>query len=325
MRMKKRIASMVVIVTLLFSGCQSTTDNYLSYKDTWKSTGYSMKGQLTQENFVAKDLAIVNKTDNSGGDKKMTAGASLLVSRTDHKVLYANKVYNKLYPASLTKLLTALVVLQNSEMSDEVTISYNASHITEIGAKTCGFEEGDTISLDALLKSMLVYSGNDAAVALAEHVGGSVESFAKMMNKEAKKIGAVHSNFVNPSGLHDDNQYTTAYDLYLIFNELLKYDVLKKIIHMDSYTAQYIDKNGNPKEKTFKTTDLYLTGERTTDKKIKVIGGKTGTTSKAGNCLILLSKDKNKQEYISVVLKAVGSNDLYTQMSHLLSKAITTK
>ena len=323
--MKNRLVCIALIATLALSGCQSAKDDYLLYKDTYKTSGDSGSGQLSQENFFAEELAIVNNTDNSGGDKKLTAGSSLLVNRTDHKTLYANHVYHKLYPASLTKLLTALVVLQNSNMSDEVTISYNASHITEIGAKLCGFEEGDTISLDALLKSMLVYSGNDAAVALAEHVGGSVESFVKMMNQEAKKIGAVHSNFINPNGLHDDNQYTTAYDLYLIFNELLNFDSFRTIMPMASYTAQYSDKNGNPKEKEFKTTDLYLSGEKTANSEIKVIGGKTGTTSKAGNCLILLSRDTNKKEYISVILRANGSNDLYSQMSHLLSKEITKK
>jgi D-alanyl-D-alanine carboxypeptidase len=318
--MKKRLICIAIIVSFTLGGCQSKSDDYLSYKDTFQSSGYSDSGQLMGENFYAKDLAIVKKSDNSGGDAKLTAGASLLVNRTDHKVLYANHVYRKLYPASITKLMTALVVLQNSKMSDEVTISYNASHITEIGAKLCGFEEGDTISLEALFKSMLVYSGNDAAVALAEHVGGSVDTFVKMMNKEAKRIGAVHTKFVNPNGLHDDNQYTTAYDLYLIFNELLENDNFRSIINLASYDAQYSDKNGNPKEKKFSTTDLYLNGHKTVSDKIKVLGGKTGTTSKAGNCLILLSKDKKNNEYISVILKAFGREDLYTQMTHLMLK-----
>jgi D-alanyl-D-alanine carboxypeptidase len=246
--MKKRILCIALIASVTLCGCQNPSDRYLSYTDTVASAGVSAGNQLTQGDFFAKDLTIVTEEENSGNDEKLTAGASLLVNRTDNKLIYADNVYNKLYPASLTKLLTALIVLKYGELTDMVTISYNASHITESGAKTCGFQEGDVISLEKLLNSMLVYSGNDAAVAIAEHVGGSVEGFAKMMNEEAKRIGAVHSNFVNPNGLHDDNQYTTAYDLYLIFNELLNYDTFENIINTASYTADYKDKDGKRSE-----------------------------------------------------------------------------
>jgi D-alanyl-D-alanine carboxypeptidase len=243
----------------------------------------------------------------------------LLVNTTDKEVLYADHVYDRRYPASLTKLLTALVVLRYGEMTDYVTISYNASHISEPGAKVCGYKEGDIISLEALLNSLLIYSGNDAAIAVADHVGGSEEAFVKKMNEEAVKIGAVHSNFVNSNGLHDDSQYTTAYDMYLIFHELMTYDTFRSIISTDSYTAVYTDKDGNEKQKTLNATNLYLSGEEEAPEGIVVVGGKTGTTKKAGNCLILLSKDDTSKEYVSIILKASDSNQLYSQMSHLLS------
>lgn len=317
--MKKRILCLVAAAVILLNGCGKSSDQFLAYTYKEGGTVCSAASQLMQADFFAKDLTVVTEQDNDGNDTELTAKASLLVNRTDNNVIYADNVYNKLYPASLTKLLTALIVLKYSELTDMVTVSYNASHITESGAKVCGFAEGDQISLEEMLNSMLVYSGNDAAVAIAEHVGGSVEDFVKMMNQEAKRIGAVHSNFVNPNGLHDDKQYTTAYDLYLIFNELLKYDTFRSIINQASYTANYKDKDGNDKEKTFRTTDLYLKGDKVLDSDLTVIGGKTGTTSKAGNCLILLSKDKLSKEYISVILKASGSEDLYAEMTHLLS------
>ena len=117
--------------------------------------------------------------------------------------------------------MTALVVLKKGELTDSVTVSYNASHIPVAGAKVCGFEEGDVITMDALLHCLLIYSGNDAGIAIAEHMSGSEENFVRIMNSEAKRIGASHTNFVNSHGLHDDNHYTTAYDMYLIFNELI--------------------------------------------------------------------------------------------------------
>lgn len=322
MRMRKRILCMAVITSIALCGCQSTPNTFLSYEDSTASSTLSADSRLTQADFFAKDLVIVTEKDNKGRDNKLTAGASLLVDKTDNKVIYADNVYDKLYPASLTKILTALVVLRYGELTDTVSVSYNASHITEIGAKLCGFQEGDKITLEALLKSMLIYSGNDAALAIAEHVGGSEAKFVDLMNEEAKRVGAVHSNFVNPNGLHDDNQYTTAYDLYLIFNELLQYDTFRSIVGSSSYTADYKDMEGNSKQKIFNSTDLYLNGQKTLDSGFTAIGGKTGTTIKAGHCLILLSRNKDKKEYISIILKALNEDELYSQMTYLTAKAV---
>ncbi len=319
--MKKRILSITVAVLLFLNGCQSAPSEFMLYQDTVSSSGYSTDSRLTAGDLFAENLVVIPKEEDIGNDEQLTSSASLLVDITDHKVVYADHVYDRLYPASLTKLMTALIAIRYGELTDMVTFSNNASHITEIGAKVCGFEEGDTISLEALLNSMLVYSGNDAAIAIAEHVGGSVETFAQMMNDEAVKIGAVHTNFVNPNGLHDDNQYTTAYDLYLIFNELIQYDTARSIIKSSSYEAEYTDKDGNSEHKTFDSTILYLDGEKTLDPVLEVIGGKSGTTSKAGNCLVLLVKDSQGKEYVAVILKASGKEALYSQMTYLLTKA----
>ncbi len=318
--MKKKVVSILIVIVILFTGCSKTSDELLLYKNTVQNGKDSSVTRLTQEEFFGKELTVITKENDQGGDDQLTAGALLFVNNSKDAVIYADHIYNKLYPASLTKLMTALVVLKYGKLSDNVTVSYNASHITEAGAKLCGLAEGDVLSMEVLLNSMLVYSGNDTAIAIAEHMAGSVKEFAAMMNEEAKKIGAVHTNFINPNGLHNDNQYTTAYDLYLIFHELLKYDEFKNIVHQSSYIANYVDKDGNEKQGVFESTNQYLKGEATTDPALTVIGGKTGTTGKAGNCLVLLSEDTDGQEYISVILKANGSTDLYTEMTRLLSK-----
>lgn len=321
-RMKKKILSCVIICVMLLGGCQNTSTQYLSF-EVFNAASESLADyQLSQADFFSKDLVIIQEEANIGGDTALTSGASLLVNVSDQETVYADHVYDKLYPASLTKLLTALVVLRYGELTDSVTISYNASHITEVGAKVCGFEEGDVLTLDALLNSLLIYSGNDAAIAAAEHVGGSVDAFVEIMNEEAVKIGAVHSHFVNPNGLHDDDHYTSAYDMYLIFNELLEYDTFRSMIGSSSCTINYEDKDGTMKQNTFDATNQYISGKAEAVDGLQVIGGKTGTTSKAGNCLILLSKDLVENEYISVILKAPDSNTLYSQMSHLLTKAV---
>ncbi len=313
------VAVCVSLLIMTLGGCLLSSKDYLSYEELSTGSEYAMDNRLTQADFFSKDLVIITDEENNGSDAQLTSGSSLLVNVSDQKIVYADNVYHRLYPASLTKLMTALVVLQYGELTDSVTVSYDASHITEGGAKLCGFLEGDVISMEALLKSLLIYSGNDAAIAIADHVAGTEEEFVVLMNEEARKIGAVHTHFMNSNGLHDDDQYTTAYDIYLIFNELMKFETFRSIIGSSSYTAVYKDKDENPVEKTFQATNAYLSSEASPPEGIEIVGGKTGTTRKAGNCLVLLSKDASEKEFISVILNAPNKETLYSQMTHLLS------
>ena len=191
----------------------------------------------------------------------------------------------------------------------------------ESGAVVCGLAEGDQLTLNQALHALLIKSANDAAVAIAEHIGGSVEGFADMMNEEAQAIGATNSHFVNPHGLNAENHYVTAYDMYLIFNEALKYDTVNEIISMTSYDTVYTDKNGNEKTLSVKNTNQYLAGNVAAPDRVTVIGGKTGTTSAAGNCLILLARDTSGNPYIAVILKSAERGILYTEMNALLKQA----
>lgn len=317
--MKKKLICILMSLAFL-TGCSNSSKALLPYSETNNVIRYENNIGTEVSDFFARDLTVIPDELNHMEDPSITATSALIVNDSDDVVLYANNVYERMYPASLTKLITALVVLKEGNLSDTVTVSYNASHITESGAKLCGFKEGDKISMEALLNSLLVYSGNDAGIAIAEHIGGTVEGFADKMNETAKSIGAVHSHFVNPHGLHDDNHYTTAYDLYLIFNALLKYDKFVSIINQESYTAIYKDAQGQEQKKELATTDRYLKGTEKAPEGVTVVGGKTGTTSKAGNCLILYSKDKKNKSYISLILQADGSNSLFSQMTHLLEK-----
>ena len=153
---------------------------------------------------------------------------------------------------------------------------------------------------------------------MAEYIAGSEEKFSERMNEEVRKLGATHSHFVNSHGLHDENHYTTAYDIYLIFNELLNYDEFKAIIDQGSYKAEYTNASGQQVAKIFPNTNQYLIGATNAPEDVTVLGGKTGTTNAAGSCLVLLSTDENGDEYISLVLNAASKADLYNQMNHLL-------
>lgn len=314
--MLKKLICIILTMTVL-TGCSKTTDIILPYPNSSNDVLEQVNNTQVAD-FFANNLSIIPDELNHMEDARITAESALIINSSKDKVIFANDIYNRMYPASLTKLITALVVLENADLSDTVTISKNAANITESGAKLCGFEEGDKITLETLLNSLLVYSGNDAGLAIAEHVGGSEEEFARMMNETIKKVGAVHSHFVNPHGLHNDNQYTTAYDLYLVFHELIKYDEFVSIINQATYIAKYENSVGEVQEKTFLNTNRYLKGTENAPEGITVIGGKTGTTNMAGNCLVLYSKDSNDNSYISVILHADGGNSLFYQMTSLL-------
>lgn len=270
--------------------------------------------------YLSQDVCVIPKKSQSAknSDSVMTAGASLIVNDTTDEMLFSRNIYKKMYPASITKIVTALVALKYGNLDDMVTVSHNAANITEYGATLCGFREGDQIKLKRLLYSLLIHSGNDAGIAIAEHVAGSEEAFAEMMNQEMKDLGASGSHFTNSHGLHDEQHYTTAYDMYLVFHELLQYDTFLDIINRPSYKAKLKGADGKSKTLQFQSTDRYLIGRATAPSGIEVIGGKTGTTSAAGSCLILYSQDKEKQDFISVVLQAQGAESLYLQMNKLL-------
>ncbi|MCH5268131.1 MAG: D-alanyl-D-alanine carboxypeptidase [Lachnospiraceae bacterium] len=308
----------IALSVILVTGCGANTSP-LNYRPQMQSTITNSEKKYEQE-YLSKDICVIPKNGQSKADSDsvMTAGASMIVNDTTQTMLFSKKIYKKMYPASITKIVTALVTLKYGNLEDTVTFSHNAANITEPGAKLCGFQEGDKIVLKDLLYSFLVYSGNDAGVAIAEHIGGSVEGFADMMNREVQDLGASGSHFVNPHGLHNDEHYTTVYDLYLVFHELLQYDTFMDAIHKASYNASYTDKAGKKQKKTFPSTDRYLIGTARAPKGITVVGGKTGTTQKAGSCLILYSKDAKGDGYISVVLHAAGGESLYLQMNKLL-------
>jgi len=167
---------------------------------------------------------------------------------------------------------------------------------------------------------MMLESGNDAAEALAEHHSGSVEAFAKVMNETAKSFGATKSNFVNPSGLPNENHYTTIYDMYLIMNEAVHTPKFVEIISSKKKSVTYSSESGAIVEKTYSNNNRYFTGGATAPEGFEIIGGKTGTTGAAGYCLVLYSKNSAGEDIISIVFKADGRHNLYLLMNQILSR-----
>lgn len=318
---KKRItAALMAIMVIGLNGCGGTQP----LMHPWTEQGSSLEFNADYMEDTAKaplfadNLCVVPVGSDKDKDGNLNGVSTMLADVTDRKILYSNQVFKRVYPASVTKIVTTLVLLKHGNLDEMVTVSHAAANITEPGATKCGIMEGDKIRMEALLISFLLKSGNDAGIAIAEHVAGSVEAFADMMNEEVEALGGVDSHFVNPHGLHDADHYTTAYDIYLVFNELLNYEKYLSIINMKEYEAVYEDKDGTEVRKTFTTSNRFINGRENAPDGITVIGGKTGTTSKAGSCLVLYSKDEKEHEYLSLIFKSASADSLFSQMSYLL-------
>lgn len=283
----------------------------------------AVKGQAFKDEMAkpfAAGLCVTDKDMTENTDVDIEKGTSAgLFDVNNNRVIYAKNVHERLNPASLTKIMTALVALKYGDPNDVITCSANVK-ITEPGATLCGLKEGDKLTLDQALHALLIHSANDAGIAIAEHVGGSVEEFSDMMNTEALRIGATNSHFSNPHGLTEPEHYTTVYDMYLIMNEAMQYSTFNEIIQMLEYSTVYYDSNGDEKQMNFKTTNMFFRGEYSAPDKITVIGGKTGTTTAAGSCLALLTKDTSGNPYISVILKASQRDKMYLEMIDLLEE-----
>ena len=179
---------------------------------------------------------------------------------------------------------------------------------------------GDVLTIRQLLYGMLIPSGNDAANALARFVGGGrISTFVDMMNEKARRLGMTHTNFVDPSGL-DDGNTSTAYDLYLLFKTAVENKDFLETSGVHLYNAEFQTRSGTARSEVWESTNLFFSTQEYRLQNIVIEAGKTGSTSKAGFCLILLSMNENKKiEYISVMLGLPTRVSLYRNMANMLN------
>lgn len=236
------------------------------------------------------------------------AKSVILMEKSTGKVLYAENEHEKVFPASVTKIMTILLVCEAIEngkitLDDSVSCSDNAS---SKGGSQIWLEPGETMTVHELLKATCVYSANDACTLLGEYLAGSEAAFNEMLNSRAKELGMENTHFDNCTGLDDttDTHLTTAYDIALMSRELLKYDFIKE------YTTIWMDSLRNGETQLVNTNKLirYYEG---------ITGLKTGTTDKAG-CCVSATAERNGMELIAVVMGSENSEDRFTSARNLL-------
>ena len=226
--------------------------------------------------------------------------AAYVANPVTGKVFYEKNAHQKMYPASTTKILTALVVLEKCKLTDKAKVSQKALDSVPSGYSNAKLQVGEELTIETLLQALLIPSANEAANVLAEHVSGSVEAFAELCNTRAKELGCETLHFVNPNGLHDENHYCSAYDLYLIAKECQKYDAFNEIVKTKSFKVPAT--NIYPaNDRTFTNTNELLLSNAKNYYYQYCTGIKTGHTTPAGECLVA-SSSKDNIDLISVVL-----------------------
>ncbi len=316
----ERIISFFLIAALLisFTACGEVPDeNAYRVFETSFQFGITKSGAQTSGGTFASNLCVTNGED-IGTDQVAShvAYGGGLFNVTTKEVKYSQSMFEQMYPASTTKILTCYIALKHGNLDEVFTVSEHACE-QDKDAAVAKLRPGDELTLRELLYGLMLVSGNDAAVAIAEGISGSEEAFADLMNKEAAALGATKSHFVTPNGLHKNDHYTTVYDMYLIFNEAIKNEQFLEIITTMSYTAN-VTRGSNTVQLTWGTTNRYLTGKQKVPEGVTVIGGKTGTTTQAGYCLVLYSKNENDEDIISIVFHGDSRNNLYYLMNDML-------
>lgn len=295
----------------------SLTSSVMAYSTSREFRHETTSKTSQRAEAFAEDLCVVSGDLSLDSVTLESDQEGLLFNLNEKTVLFSQGAYTRVYPASITKIMTGLLAFTYGNMDDVVTITDENVNL-ESGSQVVGFQAGDQVTMRELVHSLLVYSGNDAASAIATHIGGSTEQFVELMNSYAQKLGCTGTHFTNPHGLQDENHYTTPYDIYLMLREAYTYSEFTDITQLGSYTVTYT-RDGLEMTTYLEATDHYLTGEASAPKGITILGGKTGTTDAAGNCLALLCQDAYGNPYVSIVMGASSKELLYQEMTSLLS------
>lgn len=259
--------------------------------------------------IIILNLILPNYVYAKNNAPEIVGPTAVLIDFTSGQVLYDKNMNQKMYPASTTKILTAILAIENGKLDDIVTASDN---VTKVDGNSIFLSPGEKMTLRDLLYALLLESANDAAIAIAEHIGGSVENFARMMNQKAKEIGTKNSNFVNPNGLPDQNHYSTPYDMALIGRYAMENKEFSKIVSTLHYTIP-------PTNKMDKERDLWLSNRLLKPSSYHYDGAdgiKTGYTTIAQQVLVA-SAVRNNHRLISVIMGDTGTN-IWTDTIKLL-------
>ena len=331
----KRLLTLILALSLSFSFCLPTQAQFSFQDDAVmeESTGDAeadssgaVDGEEEDDSTdEASDASDEAKDDSSADDAAaygvdqlkgapdITAESAVVMDAASGAVLYGKEADSKQYPASITKVMTALLAVENCSMDDIVTFSSEAVNGIEPGSSSAGINVGAELTVEDTLYALMLVSANEAGAALAEHISGSDEAFADLMNQRAAELGCTGTHFTNPHGLPDEDHYTTAHDMALILRAAMQYDEFRKIAETDTYTLEKSDtltdtlELWNHSKIIRENSDYYYEYAE---------GSKPGYTMAARNTLVTYAK-KGNVELICTILKDYGADQSYYDTTDL--------
>lgn len=245
---------------------------------------------------------------------ELTSAAAIVMEASTGSILYNKAAYDAYYPASTTKLMTSLLAIEQCPLSDIITCSRDSVESIGWDSSRIGLVAGESIDMENALYAILLASANEVSYAVAEHIGGTIDNFVSLMNERAKDLGCINTNFVNPHGLDNEDHYSCPYDLALIAKKAMEYTTFRRV--SGSYNHKIPETNKNEARWISNTHPLIKKNVVYEG----VFAGKTGSTSKAGNCLVTCA-ERNGMTLICVIMKAPNSATVQAETTKLLDYA----
>ena len=246
---------------------------------------------------------------------------ALFVDYTNNQLYAAKNVHSRMYPASMTKIMTAIIVVEQIESGeislDDIVTVQTTFDLSYEGVLPTDVVAGCEITVKDLLYGLMIESNNHFALILAEYIAGDVSSFCDMMNKKAYDIGATNTHFTNPHGLDEPEHYSSAYDIYLIIKEAHSHSILRTVADFETYTYSYVNNAGLTVTEDIEASNLFYNGYVELPANYDIEAWKTGTTSGAGHCLAMYLT-KNGKTYIAIASSPDSKEVLYDAMVKLM-------
>ncbi len=313
------VVGILIFFTIISIFNNSLRDDYPEAKNMSFGISEMLKAADTTE--YTMDDTVVYRSDNTNAELFPDCYYALLINETDQTVLAAKNVHERMYPASMTKFMTAMVVCDKIEsgevkLTDKVIVS-DYYDLTYDGVAPAEIVYGDIISVKDLLYGLLIESNNYYALILADHIAGSEAAFCDLMNKKAASIGATGTHYMNPHGLDHPDHYSTAYDTYLITKEAHTYELIREIDEYTTYSYSFQSSAGYLIEKDIQATNYFLNGNVSLPANFDICTWKTGTTDGAGNCLAMYVT-KGDKNYVVIASSGDSKAVLYDAMVELL-------
>lgn len=313
-RLISLILCLIMLLGVFFAPCSAT--------EPGETESTAVTVQQESYNDIAGDLSVINGCHSidaqiplCGSSKLLeTAGAAFLYEINSNTLMYAWNPDAQMYPASLVKIMTALLAVEKGNLTEEITVTSSAIDALPANSSTTNLQAGEIVTLEQLLYCLMVGSSNDAAVVIAEHIGGSQQEFLTMMNQRAQELGCTGTNFTNPHGLHDDAQVTTARDMARILAAAAKNEQFMVFFSATEY-AMPATNLSEPRE--MDSTNYLMLSGKPLYYDSRVTGGRTGITTDRERCLAVTA-DHNGLSYVAVVLGAVPTfeEDGYSVKRH---------